>query len=77
MSPKGENEPIINDVSPNEMKKYLHSISYPASKDDLIEGARETGAPKEVINQIENLPDTDYSGPNDVLRVYAIERSES
>lgn len=75
MSPKEEYSAVGEDSPQAECKKYLHGISYPASKEDLVEAVRDGGAPKEVINLIENLPDTDYCGPHEVLLAYAARNS--
>lgn len=73
MSPKGINESNKN-VSPAEVQKYLHGISYPAQKEDLIESARDAGAPREVVNMIKNMPDEEYGGPQEVMNAYGMEK---
>jgi rubrerythrin len=61
--------------SPANVEKYLKGQSYPASKDDLIETARDNRAPGEVMEVIENLRREEFSGPEEVMKGYGDERS--
>jgi Protein of unknown function (DUF2795) len=51
-----------------EVQKYLSGVDYPASKQDLIEHAKNKGAPKEVLGDLEDIPDEEYDGPNRVSK---------
>lgn len=53
-------------ANPIQMQKFLGGIDYPASKDDLVEHARQKGADEEVLRQLESMPDRTYDGPNAV-----------
>ena len=57
--------------NPIEMQKYLSGIDYPVDRDGLIEHARSQGAPDEVIQHLEALPNRSYDGPNAVSKEYA------
>jgi hypothetical protein len=70
---KGINESNKN-VSPAEIQKYLHGITYPATKDELVEAAETEGAPPEIMNMIRGMPDEEYGGPQDVMKVYGMEK---
>lgn len=71
--PKGMNESNKN-VSPAEVQKYLHGITYPATRDELVEAAEAEGAPPEVMTMIRNMPDAEYGGPQDVMKAYGAEK---
>jgi hypothetical protein len=56
--------------SPTEVQKALRGADYPASREDLIEMARENEAPDEVIEELEeSLDDEEYDSPADVMAV--------
>jgi hypothetical protein len=42
-----------------ELASFLDDAPWPANKDELIDYAVRTGAPKEVIENLEELEDTD------------------
>jgi hypothetical protein len=54
-----------------EVQKYLSGVDYPASKDQLIEHAKKKGAPKDVVNELQEIPDGEYDGPNRVSKAVA------
>ena len=55
-----------------ELISYLEDAPWPATKDELIDYATRTGAPKEVIENLEKLPDDDeeYYGVEDLWPDY-------
>ena len=58
-----------NPIKPQiEVQKHLRGMDYPASKDDLVEHARGQGAPEEVLNLLEDLPDQNYTSPTEVTQ---------
>lgn len=55
-------------TSPTEVQKALKGADYPASRDDLIEVARENDAPDDVIDELEeNLDEEEYESPAAVM----------
>ncbi len=54
------------DVNPIQVQKSLSGIDYPASKDELVSRARDSGASDEVRQTLDRLPDKTYNSPNDV-----------
>ena len=58
------------DVAPNEMVKHLRGIDFPVRKQQLMEHAEEEGAPEDVLDMIQRLPDREYDGMDDVMRGY-------
>lgn len=60
----------LGGISPANIQKFLAGVSYPASRDDLIEHARGNRAPPDVMELIEGLPDQEFGGPQDVQKAY-------
>ncbi|GAA4612560.1 DUF2795 domain-containing protein [Actinoallomurus liliacearum] len=54
-----------------EVQKYLSGVDYPASKEHLLEHARKKGAPKEVMDDLKEIPEEEYDGPNRVSKAVA------
>ena len=54
------------DVNPIQVQKFLGGIDYPASKDNLVQKAQESGADDRVIETLRNLPQDQFNSPNDV-----------
>jgi hypothetical protein len=54
-----------------QVQKYLSGMSYPATKDQLVEHAKKKGAPKDVLEELSRLPDEEYDGPNRVSQAVA------
>ncbi len=46
-----------------DVQKYLNGVDYPAGKADLVGTAQGHGAPKEVIDALEGLPDKQFDSP--------------
>lgn len=44
-----------------ELSSYLDAAPWPATKDELIDYAMRTGAPREVIENLQELEDSDES----------------
>jgi hypothetical protein len=54
--------------SPTEVQKALKGADYPASRDDLIELAKDNEAPDEVVDVLEeSLEDDEYESPAEVM----------
>jgi hypothetical protein len=58
-------------ANPIQMQKFLSGVDYPASRDDLVQHARQKGADEEVLRQLESLPDRTFDGPNAVSSEYS------
>ena len=67
-----DDEPIRDGtgVPPNKIQQYLKGLSYPATKDDLVQQARDNEAPRPVMNVIQRFADCDYGGPQDVMKAF-------
>jgi hypothetical protein len=60
----------VGGQSPANVQKFLHGVTYPARKQDLIEQARRNHAPEEVMQTIESFNEQEYGGPQDVMKAY-------
>lgn len=53
------------------VQKFLGGVNYPATKDQLIEHARGKDADKDVLSALQDIPDREYDGPNEVSKAVA------
>jgi hypothetical protein len=49
-----------------EVQKHLGGVDYPASRDELVAAAQESGADEETLQALRDLPAKDYEDPTDV-----------
>ena len=56
------------DVNPIELQKHLGGVDYPASKDDLVRRAEESGAGDDVLEALRGIPDREYDAPTAVTK---------
>jgi hypothetical protein len=54
-----------------EVQKHLAGISYPATKEQLVEHAKDHGASQDVLDALESVPGGEYDGPNRVSSAVA------
>lgn len=54
-----------------EVQKALGGISYPATKDQLIQHAKGNNAGQEILAVLQDIPDREYDGPNEVSKAVA------
>ena len=52
--------------NPIQVQKHLGGVDYPASRDDLLSAARDSGADQSLLDALEGLPDREYDAPTDV-----------
>ncbi len=55
-------------VNPIEMQKSLGGVNYPASKKDIVETAKKSGADPEIKKALDALPEKEYDSPAAVSR---------
>ena len=55
-------------LNPIEVQKHLKGISYPASKDDLVSTAQQSGADDELVGQLRGLDKDEFESPADVMQ---------
>lgn len=56
--------------SPSNVMHHLKGVHFPAKKRDLVSQARGNKAPKAILDTIEQMPDQEYGGPQDVMKAY-------
>lgn len=54
--------------NPIELQKHLKGVSYPASKEELIQHAQEQGADEDLLSTLEQLPDEEFETPAEVSK---------
>ena len=52
---------------PNDGKKYVEGVDYPASKEAMLSAAEGNGAPSEMVEMIEGLSLSEFSGPEEFM----------
>ena len=57
-------------TSPAQIQKFLENVDYPAKKQDLIEQAKKHNASNEVLQDLNKIPDKEYSSFDDVSKEY-------
>ncbi|MEJ6489020.1 DUF2795 domain-containing protein [Leucobacter sp. USCH14] len=64
--PRRKGEHMSEPQNPIEVQRYLGGVDYPADRSTLVEAARDSGAPDDVVSALEGLSDTTYDAPTDV-----------
>ena len=57
-------------ANPIQIQKYLKGVDYPATREQLIENARNLGADESVCASLEQLPDEDFQTPAEVSQAF-------
>ncbi len=55
-------------TSPTQVQKFLKDINYPVKKQDLIEHAKKHNASNEVLQDLDKIPDKEYTNAADVSK---------
>jgi hypothetical protein len=55
-----------NRFSPIEVQQFLKGMSYPASKEDLVNHAKRNRASDGIISMLNGMRTSQFSGPTDV-----------
>ncbi len=55
-------------ASPAAIERYMKGIHFPANKDDLVNRAKENGAPSDVLHVLDRFEDKDYNSPIDISK---------
>lgn len=56
--------------SPANVTHYLKGIDFPASKQDLMQTAKDNGAEDAVLDMIEQMPDDEFEDMAGVMKAY-------
>lgn len=57
-------------ANPIQIQKYLKGVDYPATRQQLIDNARNMGADENICASLEQLPDEDFQTPADVSQAF-------
>lgn len=63
--------------SPANVTKHLKGIDFPAKKNDLIKHAKQVGADKDVLDELQSFEDREYGSMADVMKAFGKEHQES
>ncbi|PSR12292.1 hypothetical protein C8255_26820 [filamentous cyanobacterium CCP3] len=55
-------------VNPIQVQKFLKGIEYPASKQDVIEHAKQQGADENICSTLEQMPEDEFETPADISK---------
>lgn len=53
-------------VNPVQLQKNLKGVDYPASKQDLLNHAKQQGADENALSTLKQIPEQEYGSPTDV-----------
>lgn len=56
--------------SPSNVERYLAGVRYPATKGDLLTAAQANGAPRDIIDLLNDIEMEQFGGPQDVMKGY-------
>ncbi|GAA4921851.1 DUF2795 domain-containing protein [Nonomuraea thailandensis] len=62
----GQQADMSTAPNPIDLQKHLSGVDYPASRDDLVQAARDHDAGDDIVQALQNMPDRQYDGPNAV-----------
>ncbi len=54
------------DVNPIEVQKHLKGVSYPATKEEIVEAAEGNDAPEQILDELRSLESGRFDGPDEV-----------
>lgn len=63
-------------VNAAELQWYLEGISFPATKNEVVNLVRDNNATDETIELLEGLPDREYTSPDDVIHAVGVSEEE-
>ncbi len=60
----------VGGESPANVQKFLHGMHYQADKKRLVQQAKKNNAPVEIVNLLQQFPEQEFGGPQDVMKAY-------
>jgi hypothetical protein len=63
---------VVSMVSEAEIAKYLGSVDFPATRDEIVQEVARQGAPEDVLKALRRMPPVDYRNRAEVLRSAAV-----
>jgi hypothetical protein len=53
-------------INSDQVNQVLNKLSYPISKDSLVQQARQNGLPDQVCSMLDKLPDKTFNSADDI-----------
>ena len=63
----GEKVVVLDSLNPQDMQQYLQGVTWSADKEQVARTAESNGAPQGMLDQLRNLGDDQFSGPQDPI----------
>jgi hypothetical protein len=57
---------MSTEPNPVDLQRHLAGVDYPADRQTLVNAARDNGADESLVEQLGQIPDEEYSGPDKV-----------
>ncbi len=54
-------------LDPEEARRYLEGVNYPANKEQIVNTAESNGAPEELLNMLATMARPEYNEEEDVI----------
>lgn len=58
----------LGKVNAAQIMSHLKGLSFPCSKQDIINKAREMGAPQQEMDMLQKLMDKQFNGPQEIMQ---------
>jgi uncharacterized protein DUF2795 len=58
----------MSQISPIDIQRHLGELDYPASKQEILEQARASGADEIVLRKLQEIPHRQYHDPSGVMK---------
>jgi Protein of unknown function (DUF2795) len=58
-----------------EIRNVLKNIHLPLTKQELIQQAIKHGASYQIVEDLKNIPDREYTSSNDIVKEFCVKRS--
>ncbi len=58
---------LLGGLNPQDTQQYLQGVDWPADQEQVAQTAESNGAPKGMLDQLRNLGNGQFSGPQDVI----------
>ena len=62
------------EINAAELQWYLENITFPATKTQIVNLARDNHATDGVMDVLKRLPDKEYSSPDEVIRTAGVKQ---
>jgi hypothetical protein len=60
----------VGGVSPAKVTHHLSGVDFPARKQDLVKKTKANGVDRDILEMIQDMPDTEFENMSDVMKAY-------